>query len=73
MNTYQLFRVIFGIIVVITAIILTTRAIYDKSINLEKDYNTINIKKGNKTFFIVLMLIILYLLGISSILEALSY
>ncbi len=62
MDTYNLFRLIFGIIVIITASILTTLSFYYKTINVD-----------NKNVLIVLIIIGLFLMGISNIMLGLFY
>lgn len=63
MDTYHLFRLIFGIIAIITASILTTLSFY---------YKTINVDKRNKLVVIVGIIIGLFLMGISNIILGLT-
>ena len=64
MDTYHLIRLIFGIIAIITAGILTTLAFY---------YKTINVDNTNVLIIIVGIIFGLFLSGISSILLGLFY
>ena len=64
MDTYHLFRLIFGIIVIIIASIITTLSFY---------YKTINVDNTNVLVLIVLIIIGLFLMGISNIMLGLFY